>query len=667
MHYLKIAIETGINPPRGSAWQFVPLTKTMDVRQLAAVVTHQKNAFVTTTLPVPQFTQPVAWPTILNAASHYENQMIPAYVRSLLAFAQGDPISFATPGHHGGQFLKQGPAGAALETLLGPTLLKADVSDSVPMLGDMLTHAGAPLAAERFAAQTFGADEAYFVTNGTTSANAICSAAALAPGDFVLFDRNSHKSLYNGALIMTGSIPIYLPTTRNRYGLIGGVPANAFNEQILRKQVAQINPKQACQRHPFRLAVLQLDTYDGQYVQLPYLLKQLRPLCDYVLLDAAWAGYEHFIPLLTSVDPGRQTYQPDDPGILVTQSLHKQQSGLAQTSQILKFDHHLKGQPQYIDSYHFNHAYLKFVTTSFSYPLYASAASNAYLQQGQQGRNMWETALHVGIDFRKQVFKTKLFRPFVPPSVHGKPWANWPTAQLATDPAAWQMQATLDWHGFTGYAPQQYLNDPFKITLCSDRLPGPLINAYLMAQGIIPEKNDLFSVLFLVTPGSTEADWQRLLAALQRLERAYLTQAPLKSLLPQVALQFAAQTVTEFADQMATDLKQLNLMPMLQRLFRADEWGTQAIQPQAADAQLIRNQAVWQPLEHIVGRIAAEGALPYPPGVFVVAPGERWTALAQQYFTGLGVLMQTYPGFEFEIQGVRYRDHGRGEALVLPD
>lgn len=664
MHYLQIAIEAGIEPPVQQDWQIVPLTSAVDVRRLAAVVARQ-GAFLKTTLPLPQFKAASDWAAIFAAATAYENQMVPSYVRDLLAFAQADPISFATPGHHSGQFLKQGPAGAALETLLGTIFLKADVSDSVPTLGDMLTHGGSALAAEKFAAQTFGADEAYFVTNGTTSANAICSAAALAPGDFVLFDRNSHKSLYNGALLLAGSIPIYLPATRNQYGLIGGTPAVAFDEAALRQQVAQIDPVQARQPHPFRLAVLQLDTYDGQYLQLPYVLKQLRGLCDYLLLDAAWAGYEHFLPVLASVDPGRQAYQPDDPGVLVTQSLHKQQSGLAQTSQILKFDGHLKGQARYIDAYRFNHAYLKFVTTSFSYPLYASAASNAYLQQGQQGASMWQAALQTGIEFRKQVFKTQLFRPFVPTTVQGRPWQSWPTAQLAADPQAWQMQPQADWHGFTGYAPQQYLNDPLKITLCSEKLPGPLINAYLMAQGFIPEKNDLFSVLFLVTPGSTQADWQRLLQALQRLERAYFAETPLKTLLPNVASTFATQTVTAFADQMAAELRRLQLIAMHQRLFKAGAWGQRVYQSQAADAQLIRNQVTWCPLEKIVGQVAAEGALPYPPGVFVIAPGERWTTLAQHYFEALGAFMQAYPGFEFEIQGVRYAADGTGEALIL--
>jgi ornithine decarboxylase len=664
MHYLQIAIENGVKPPDQSEWKMIPLTDNLETRHLAAVVTQTQQAFLTTDLPLPQFTANTKWTTVLAAAAAYERQMIPTYLRDLLAFAQADPVSFATPGHHSGQFLKQGPAGAALETLLGDTFLKADVSDSVPTLGDMLTHGGSALAAEKFAAQTFGADEAYFVTNGTTSANAICSAAALAPGDFVLFDRNSHKSLYNGALVMTGSTPVYLPTARNQYGLIGGVPAAAFDEATLRAQVTKIDPVQARKSHPFRLAVLQLDTYDGQYLQLPYVLKQLRGLCDYLLLDAAWAGYEHFLPLLASVDPGRQTYGPDDPGILVTQSLHKQQAGLAQTSQILKFDHHLKGQARYIDAYHFNHAYLKFVTTSFSYPLYASAASNAYLQQGQQGQQLWQTALINGIDFRKQVFQTKLFRPFVPKTVQGKAWQDWDTDQLATDPQAWYMPPNADWHGFSGYDRQQYVNDPLKVTLCSERLPGPLVNAYLMAQEIIPEKNDLFSTLFLVTPGSTAADWQRLFQALQRLEHAYLAKTPLKLLLPAVAPAFSEQTVNAFADQMAAELRYLRLIPLHQRLFQANAWGQRVYQPQAADAQLIRNQATWVPLEKIVGKVAAEGALPYPPGVFVVAPGERWTTVAQHYFEALGTFMQAYPGFEFEIQGVRYTD-GLGEALVL--
>ena len=54
----------------------------------------------------------------------------------------------------------------------------------------------------------------------------------------------------------------------------------------------------------------------------------------------------------------------------------------------------------------------------------------------------------------------------------------------------------------------------------------------------------------------------------------------------------------------------------------------------------------------MVGRVAAEGALPYPPGGLCVVPGERWSPTAQKYFLALEEGINTLPGFAPEIQGV---------------
>ena len=56
----------------------------------------------------------------------------------------------------------------------GKNLMFADTSDTVPELGDTMTHEGTPLTAEQKAAETYHADKVYFCTNGTTSANSIC-------------------------------------------------------------------------------------------------------------------------------------------------------------------------------------------------------------------------------------------------------------------------------------------------------------------------------------------------------------------------------------------------------------------------------------------------------------------------------------------------------------
>ena len=68
--------------------------------------------------------------------------------------------------------------------------------------------------------------------------------------------------------------------------------------------------------------------------------------------------------------------------------------------------------------------------------------------------------------------------------------------------------------------------------------------------------------------------------------------------------------------------------------------------------EFVRNKVELVSLTDIVGRVAAEGALPYPPGVLCVVPGERWSPTAQKYFLALEEGINTLPGFAPEIQGV---------------
>ncbi len=68
----------------------------------------------------------------------------------------------------------------------------------------------------------------------------------------------------------------------------------------------------------------------------PAVVDKIGHLCDYILFDSAWVGYEQFIPMMADCSPLLLELTPDDPGIFVTQSVHKQQAGFSQTSQIHK-------------------------------------------------------------------------------------------------------------------------------------------------------------------------------------------------------------------------------------------------------------------------------------------------------------------------------------------
>lgn len=684
--YLKIAVSKGLEASVPAPYEALLVTPTLELSQLAALVLTKEEADFWAKeakrygLPVFETTPKKARELkadVLQAALAYEQKNVPRFLTDLINYADEHPVSFTTPGHHNGEFYRRHPAGQVFKKFFGEKMLYADVSDTIPELGDTLTHGGTPLEAEQIAAQAFNADKAYFCTNGTTSSNTICATAALTKGDLVLFDRNNHKSLYNSALVMTGAKPVYLKTDRDPLGLIGPLLESELDETKIRQKIAQIAPEKAKAKRPFRLAVLQLETYDGVFYDAKHLLEKLGPLCDYILFDCAWGGYEQFVPLMKDLSPLSLEYGPDDPGILVTQSIHKQQAGLAQTSQILKKDAHLKGQKRYIDHKHFNNAYLKYVTTSYSYPIYASLAVNAFMAASPLVTEWWEETLRLGIEFRKKLLRqSKLFKPLVPREVDGILWEDIPTEELATKLKYWRLLPTDLWHGFSHVGTKEAIISPLKLTITcpgvdisqgiytQNGIPGPILGEYLIEKRIIPGKSDLYSTLFFLTPGEDEQSMQTLLAAFLEFEELYLSEAPLEKALPRLVAKYpkryAGYTLKRLCDEMHAYYSEHQIYHLQQELFLKETLEDYPLTPYEADQCFMRNEGQLISLDELVGKIALEGALPYPPGVFIVAPGEKWQALDVAYFKILLGAIERFSGFDTEIQGIYLEETSKG-------
>lgn len=601
---------------------------------------------------------------VAQAAQQYEAENVPGFLRDLINFADEKPVSYTTPGHHNGQFYEKHPAGVVFKKFFGDNMLRADVSDTVAELGDTLTHGGTPLDSEQEAARAFNADKVYYVTNGTTSSNTICANAVLSEGDLVLFDRNNHKSLYNSALIMTGAKPVYLPTSRNPLGLIGPVISDDLDEEKIRAEIAKVDPERAKAKRPFRMAVLQLETFDGVFYNAKWLLDKIGKLCDYVLFDCAWGGYEQFVNIMKQLSPLQYKYTADDPGILVTQSIHKQQAGLAQTSQILKKDAHIKGQKRYVDHKHFNNAYLKYVTTSYSYPIYASLTVNTALAKGEAPKKWWEEAMKKGIRFRKTLNqKSKLFKTLNAQEINEKS-----EQELMDNLSYWKMEETDDWHGFKGIAKDEAIISPLKLTVVcpginlatgeyeKTGIPGKVIGEYLTEKRVITCKSDLYSTLFLLTPGERDADLEALLTSFLEFEEYYLRDAPLEQVLPRLVKQnpdrYRNYTIRQLCQEMHEYYAKNEIYKLQQDLFLKKTFQDYEITPAEADKLFMKNEGDLVDLDEIEGRVALEGALPYPPGVFIVAPGEKWQKIDVDYFKILMGAIDKFPGFDPEIQGV---------------
>jgi ornithine decarboxylase len=632
---------------------------------------------------------------------NYGMTLLPPFFGGLMAYDGEANITFACPGHQGGQFYRKSAAGQLFFKHFGENVFRNDLCNADVDLGDLLIHEGAAADAQRYAAQVFGADKTYFVLNGTSTSNKVVTNAVLRSGDLVLFDRNNHKSLHQGALVQAGAIPIFLPTARNSFGMIGAVDWDAWDEAYLREQIRN-NPlvtdreRYAAER-PFRLACIQLATYDGTVYNVRKVLEKIGHLCDYVLWDEAWIGYNAFHPLFDDHSPMRiQDLGPEMPGLFSTQSVHKQGAGFSQASQIHKRDEHIRGQKRFIEHKRFNEAFLINASTSPFYPLFASLDVNAKIHDGKAGEVLWDRCIELGIETRKKFREfchyysetgrgddeKWFFDPFVPDvvtirgsrftdDVEGARWESIPTEVIKREQQCWNFHPESAWHGYAGYADGYAMVDPNKLTLLTpgiDRktgeyldfgVPATVVANYLREQQVVPEKCDLNSILFLMTPAEDESKLNTLISRLVRFKNLWDRDAPLYEALPSICSthreRYDGYTLRRVCNEMHDFYRRADVKGLQQRCFRASSFPELALSPKKAYEALVGNEVDYVPLEEISGRISATLALIYPPGIGVVVPGERWDDRAQpmlDYFLAFQESFNRFPGFNYEVQGV---------------
>jgi ornithine decarboxylase len=604
-----------------------------------------------------------------TAASRYEENLLPPFFDTLSQYVEMGNSTFACPGHQHGAFFKKHPAGRQFYDFFGENVFRADMCNADVKLGDLLIHEGSAKHAQKFAAKVFNADKTYFVLNGTSAANKVVTNALLTRGDLVLFDRNNHKSNHHGALIQAGATPVYLEAARNPFGFIGGIDDHCFDDAYLRDLIREAAPEKADEARPFRLAIIQLGTYDGTIYNARQVIDKIGHLCDYILFDSAWVGYEQFIPMMAETSPLLLELNENDPGIFVTQSVHKQQAGFSQTSQIHKKDNHIRGQARFCPHKRLNNAFMLHASTSPFYPLFAALDVNAKIHEGESGRRLWAECVELGIEARKAIIANcHMIKPFIPPVVAGRPWQDHPTHTIASELRFFSFEPGAKWHGFAGYASEQYFVDPCKLLLTTPGIdaetgeytdfgiPATILAHYLRENGIVPEKCDLNSILFLLTPAESSEKLAQLVAMLGQFEQHIEDDTPLADVLPTIFQKYPVRyrdyTLRQLCQEMHDLYVSFDVKDLQKAMFRKESLPEVVMNPQDANQAYIRGNVELVRIRDAEGRIAAEGALPYPPGVLCVVPGEVWGGAVQRYFLALEEGINLLPGFSPELQGV---------------
>jgi ornithine decarboxylase len=658
-------------------------------------------------------TPPFIAKNLISRLKQYAETLKTPFFGALVDYAEVGNQLWTCPGHNGGVFYSRSPIGRVFVEHLGEAVFRDDLDNSVLELGDLLTHEGPALKAQKEAAQIFGAEKTYFVLNGTSTSNKVVLGALVTDGDLVLFDRNNHKAAHHGALMMAGGIPLYIPTVRNAWGLIGPMRWDALDETALREQIRTHplvkDPEAWRKPRPFRVAVIEQCTYDGTIHSAEMILKRIGHLCDYILFDEAWAGFMKFHPLYAGrFAMGLNNLDADAPGLIATQSTHKQLASFSQASQIHFKDRHIRGQKRRVEHRRFNESFMQHASTSPFYPLFASLDVGAQMMKGRSGEVLWDDTIRLGIELRKKIravrqeFEDKetrperrwFFEPFVPDRVvipdvsregaqHTVAWESVSTDLLATDLSYWLLSPDAAWHGFPDLTPGLAMTDPNKLTLLTPGfdqatggyaehgIPAPVVAQFLRENRIVAEKNDLNSLLFLLTPGVEASKAGTLISGLVAFKKLHDDNALLADAIPDFfrrrPTRYAGVRLRDLCADMHCFFRNADVRALQARQFQPEHMPEIALSPRDAARQLVSNNIDYVPIDAIAGRIATTPFVVYPPGIATIVPGERLSERAQpmiEYLKMFETCFNTFPGFEVEIQGV-YKEINDGGRIRL--
>ncbi len=608
---------------------------------------------------------------IIREAKAYLDSLAPPFFRALVNYAYDGSYSWHCPGHSGGVAFLKSPVGQMFHQFFGENMLRADVCNAVEELGQLLDHTGPVAKSERNAARIYSADHCYFVTNGTSTSNKMVWHSTVAPGDIVVVDRNCHKSILH-SIIMCGAIPVFLMPTRNNLGIIGPIPLEEFTEESIARKI-EANPfaREAKDKKPRILTITQ-STYDGVVYNVETLREMLDGKIETLHFDEAWLPHATFHDFYKNMHAiGRDRPRAKESMIFSTQSTHKLLAGLSQASQVLVRE----SETVKLDQDAFNEAFLMHTSTSPQYSIIASCDVAAAMMEAPGGTALVEESILEALDFRRAMKKVD--------EEFGQDWwfKVWgpdttPVEGIGTQ-EDWMIRAEDDWHGFGKLAPGFNMLDPIKSTVVTPGLsldgkfgetgiPASIVTKYLAEHGVIIEKCGLYSFFIMFTIGITKGRWNTLVTALQQFKDDYDRNKQMWQVMPKFASanpRYENSGLRDLCTQIHSFYKQYDVARLTTEMYLSDM--VPAMKPSDAFAKMARRDIERVAIEDLEGRTTAILLTPYPPGIPLLIPGERFNKTIVDYLRFARDFNERFPGFETDVHGLVKREvNGKRDYFV---
>ena len=595
---------------------------------------------------------------VVRDARAYLDSLPPPFFRALTHYAADGSYSWHCPGHSGGVAFLKSPVGQMFHQFFGENMLRADVCNAVEELGQLLDHTGPVAASERNAARIFGADHLFFVTNGTSTSNKIVWNSTVAPGDIVVVDRNCHKSILH-SIIMTGAIPVFLMPTRNNFGIIGPIPKSEFSWESIQKKIAA-NPFITDKNAKPRVLTITQSTYDGILYNVEEIKEMLDGKIDTLHFDEAWLPHAAFHDFYGDYHAiGEDRPRCKESMVFSTQSTHKLLAGLSQASQILVQD----SEDRKLDRDVFNEAYLMHTSTSPQYAIIASCDVAAAMMEEPGGTALVEESIAEALDFRRAMRKVD--------EEWGTDWwfKVWGPDDLSEEGIeereSWMLKPGDRWHGFGQLADGFNMLDPIKATIITPGLdvdgafsedigiPAAIVTKYLAEHGVIVEKCGLYSFFIMFTIGITKGRWNTMVTELQQFKDHYDKNQPLWKVLPEFCQKhprYENVGLRDLCDMIHGYYKANDVARLTTEMYLSNM--EPAMKPADAFAKMAHREIERVAIDDLEGRVTAMLVTPYPPGIPLLIPGERFNRTIVNYLQFAREFNERFPGFETDVHGL---------------
>jgi arginine decarboxylase len=224
------------------------------------------------------------------------------------------------------------------------------------------------------------------------------------------------------------------------------------------------------------------------------------------------------------------------------------------------------------------------------------------------------------------------------------------------------------WHGFGDIETGFNMLDPIKSTIITPGLdvdgkfdeqgiPAAIVSKYLAEHGIIIEKTGLYSFFIMFTIGITKGRWNSMVTELQQFKDDYDRNRPLWRVMPEFVSkhpQYEKTGLRDLCDVIHQVYREYDLARITTDMYLSKI--EPAMLPADAWAKMAHRQIERCPIDELEGRITAMLVTPYPPGIPLLIPGERFNASILRYLEFVRDFNQRFPGFETDVHGLVHEE-----------